>query len=292
MSLILGLFLSQGQPLLAARPFLLRTDPTQATSSAAAREEAIQSIPFDRLDAAGRAKVTAVLDNTTVYRRMPTRVVCTDPDLYLFLVRHPDVIVNVWEALGVSQLQLRQAGPASFRVTEKEGTSATLQFLYRARDMHVIYGDWNYTGALMNRPVTGRCLAILKTGYLRESDGRCYVTSRLDAFLSVEPGGIEVLAKIFHPLVAKTADANFTQTVAFVGSLSRTAEVNSRGVQRLATKLTHISPEVRQQFAEITANIKPKLTATMAESEAEAEAEAEASDLPRLAVRQDDGGTR
>ena len=156
-------------------------------------------------------------------------MVSCDPDLYLFVVRHPDVVVNIWEVLGVSQLQLRQSGTDRFRVDEKEGTTAAMEFLYHDRQTHVIYGDWRYSGPLMVRPVNGRCLGILKTGYLRDNDGHCYVTSRLDAFLSVEPGGVELLTKVFHPLVEKTADANFTQTVAFVGSLSRTAEVNSRG---------------------------------------------------------------
>ena len=56
-------------------------------------------------------------------------------------------------------------------------------------------------------------------------------------------------------MIAKTADGNFAQTVAFVGSLSRTAEVNARGVQRLAGKLNHVEPQVRKQLAAIAADI-------------------------------------
>ena len=141
---------------------------------------------------------------------------------------------------------------------EKEGTTAAMEFLYHDRQTHVIYGDWRYSGPLMVRPVNGRCLGILKTSYLRDNDGHCYVTSRLDAFLSVEPGGVELLTKVFHPLVEKTADGNFTQAVAFVGSLSRTAEVNSRGFKRLAAKLTHVQPEVRQELIELAAGMSEK----------------------------------
>ena len=108
-----------------------------------------------------RAKVAAVLDNVTLYRRMPlSDLVPCDPDLYLFVVRHPDVIVNIWEVLGVAQLQLRQTGPDEFRADEQEGTSAKLQFLYHTRDTHVIYGEWQYTGTMLPRTVKGRCLAM------------------------------------------------------------------------------------------------------------------------------------
>ena len=126
--------------------------------------------------------MAAVLDNVTVFRRMPVRVVSCDRDLYLFVVRHPDVVVNIWEVLGVSQLHLRQTGPDRFHVEETEGTTATLQFLYIDHDTHLIYGDWKYTGGVMGRAVSGRCLAILKSGYFRDSDGRSFISSHLDAF--------------------------------------------------------------------------------------------------------------
>ena len=164
-----------------------------ATSSAAARRSALQSIPYDKLDAQGRAKVDAVLGNVTVFRRFPIRVVACDPDLYLFAIRHPDVIVNIWEVMGLAQLQFRQTGPDTYHVAESAGTSTEVEFLYHTHDTHLIYGEWRDTGPLLARTVHGRCLAILKSGYVRETDGRYYVTSRLDGFLSVEPGGAELL---------------------------------------------------------------------------------------------------
>ncbi len=267
----------------------LEPDPTEGTSSAKAQREAIRSIPTSKLDAAGRAKVAAVLDNVTLYRRMPVRVAPCDADLHLFVVRHPDVIVNIWEVLGVAQLRLRQTGPEAFRVDEKEGTSATLQFLYHTRDIHVVYGEWKYTGTVLPRPVTGRCLAILKSGYLRDSEGASYISDRLDAFVSVEPGGVELLTKIFYPLIAKTADANFLQTAGFVGSLSRTAETNSRGLKRLAGKLTHVQPEVRQQFADIVAEVARKASDADIRSAAAEPLPARPS---RVAVQQEAGTRR
>ena len=76
--------------------------------------------------------------------------------------------------------------------------------------------------------------------------------------MSVEPGGVELLTKTFHPLVVKNADTNFIQTLAFVASLSRTAEVNTRGVQRLASKLTHVQPDVQQAFSEVITGVSQR----------------------------------
>jgi hypothetical protein len=246
----------------AAGPAVSRPDPLQATGSPAARQEAIDSIPMDKLDAGAQAKVRSVLSNITVFRRLPVRVVGCDPDLYLYLVRNPDVIVNIWEVLGITQLRLRQTTAGTYQVAEAEGTTTTIEYLYRSHDTHIVFGHWSYTGPLLPRPIQGRCLAVLKSGYVRETDGRYYITNRLDAFLSVEPIGAELLTKTLYPLVVKNADSNFIQVVSFVGSLSRTAEVNSRGMQRLAAKLTQVKPEVRQGLAEVSAAVSDRAAST------------------------------
>ena len=227
----------------------------------------MQSIPLEKLAPEDRAKVKSVLANVSVFRRMPVKVVDCNPDLYLFLVRHPDVVINIWELMKVSRLQLRQADENQFQIIEPAGTTAGFQIVHRSHDMHVVYGEGTYEGPLLARPVKGRGVLVLKTGYVRETNGRYYVTSRLDCFLAVEPAGAELLTKTVSPLMGKTADNNFAQTVGFVGSLSRTAELNSRGVQRLAVQLTHVQPEVRAQFAGLAAGMAKKSPATAAGEE-------------------------
>ena len=234
---------------------LSRAGSLDGTCSPAVQQEAVKTIPFDKLTPEGRAKANAVLSSVTLFRRMPVRVIDCDPDLYLFLVRHPDVVVNIWEVLKISQLQLRQIGPNQYRLVEPEGTTVNFEYLYRSHDTHIVYAEGSYTGKLLQREVKAKGLLVLKTGYVRETDGRYYITNRLDAFLSVEPGAVELVTKTFQPLLVKVGDNNFTQSVAFLSSLSRTAEANSRAVQNLAGKLTGVQPELRKKLAELAENI-------------------------------------
>jgi hypothetical protein len=231
------------------------SNPYQADTSAAARKSAVQSIPFERLDADAQAKVRAVLSDASVFRRMPAKVVDCDPSLYLFLVQHPDVVANIWEVLRISRLQLRQIEGERYRVVEPAGTEGQIEFLYRSHDTHVIYGEGTYEGPLFARPVRGRTLVVLKSGYVRETNGRHYVTARLDVFLSIDHLPAEILSKAFHPLLGNVADVNFVQSVAFVGSLSRTAELKHRSVQRLAARLEHVEPALRGRLAELAGQI-------------------------------------
>jgi hypothetical protein len=234
---------------------LRETDPRQPSTSRAARDDAVRSIPIEKLDPPARTKVAAILADVSLFRRMPVKVIDCDPSLYLFLVRHPDVVVNIWEVLEISNLRLREVAPRTYQVIDTVGTRATVEVLYSSHDTQVIYATGSYSGPLLARPVQGRCLLLLRNGYVRETNGRHYITSRLDTFMQVDNGGIELLAKTLQPLMGKTADNNFEQTMAFLGSLSRTAEVNSRGVQRLASKLEYVQPQYRDELAKLAATL-------------------------------------
>jgi hypothetical protein len=258
--LALGLTLVGPGPLVADPFPALRANPFQASASRAARQDAAQSIPVDKLDAGARAKVAYVLADASFFRRMPVCVIPCDPELYLFLVEHPDVIVNVWQVLGVTQVAMQQADSGGFWVTDPAGTKGTVEYLYSDHDTQVIYTEGAYDGPLFARPVRGRGLLILKSGYVREPDGRHYVTTRMDAFMRVENVGAELLTKAFSPLVGKVADINFTYTAGFVGHLSQTAEKNHESVQRLAGKLDKVRPEVRGQFAKLAERVAEKAT--------------------------------
>jgi hypothetical protein len=254
-TLAVALWAIRPSPLEAAFPQLFKTDPNQATSSNDARDEAIRAIPWDKLDEQDRAKVSSVVSRVTIFRRMPTRVIQCDPELYTFLVRNPDVVVDVWKALRITRLNLHRTGPDTFHVADGAGTLSSLEFLHRSHDLHLVYAEGRYEGPLFTKQVRGRGLLLLRTGYRREPDGRYYITSRLDSFLQLEPGGAELLTKTLKPLVGKVADTNFVQTAGFLGSLSKTAEVNTRGVERLAGKLENVEPEIRDELAAIAQRV-------------------------------------
>lgn len=253
-----------------------RINPLAASTSRASRDNALAAIPTDKLDPKGRAKVASVLPNTTVFRRLPVRVIRCDPELYLFLVQHPDVVANIWKVMGVCQMALEQTGPNTYQGTDGAGTRGSIEFLYRSQDTQLVYVEGSYSGPPFPKPVHGRGVLLLKSGYVLETDGRHYITSRLDAFMAVEPGAVELLTKTFHPLVGKIADANFIQTAGFLGSLSKTAEVNAAGMERLAGKLGHVRPEVRERLVAICRRVAEKAAQT---------AESGWTDIPLTACR-------
>jgi hypothetical protein len=230
-------------------------EPPKGSSTREDRQKAIEAIPLDKLDDAARAKVSVVLKDVSIFRRMPTEVVRCDPELYLFLVNRPDAVVNLWEVLGISEVHLRQTGKNTYRADDGHGTLCDFEFLHRSHDFHVIYAEGSYVGPLFNRQIKGKCVMTLRAGFVRETDGHYYVTHRLDAFCKLENVGADLLAKSIHPLVGKVADRNFSEISSFMGSISRKLEHDADWGQRIAGKLENVHPTVREAFSKLAAKL-------------------------------------
>src|SRR2546430_16887161 len=52
-----------------------------ATSSRAARDEALRAIPWKSMSPAARQTSQSIINNTSIYRRLPTRIIDSAPDL-------------------------------------------------------------------------------------------------------------------------------------------------------------------------------------------------------------------
>lgn len=234
------------------------------SNSRAARKAAIEALPFDQLSADGQAKVRAVVDNLSLFRRMPTQQIEADPDLYLYLTNHPEVLANVWQLLGIDDVTLYPEGNGRYRAADGVGTTGFVEFLQQTAERHVIYAEGTYDGPIFAKPVQGACVLHLVSQYEPRDDGSCRVTSRLEAFIRLDHAGAEFLAKTFQPLVARVADASFVQTAGFVESLSRACEATPQGMHRLGARLTQVPDGVRAEFVEMTALVAQRAAERLA----------------------------
>ncbi len=228
----------------------------QATTSQAAREEATRAIPLQNIDEKQRRKVHRVLTDCSLYRRMPMGVVPCNPDLFTFLMQHPEVLVDIWRELGISRVDLQRVGENRFRLTDNAGTTAQLLIVEQkcepgAQNRIVMYAEGAYEGKPFKRPVRAQCVLLLRSGSFLETNHEDYVAARLDTFVRIDRTSIKLFAKAMHPWVGKTADANFIDTLTFVSNLSQAATNNPHQLEQLVHKLPRISPQLQREMLSI-----------------------------------------
>jgi hypothetical protein len=226
---------------------------SDATSSRAAQDEAVRAIPWKLMSPSSRQTTQLIVNNTSIYRRLPTRIIDCDPDLFTFLLQHPEIVIDVWRVMGISQVALNKAPDGVYRGTDGAGTTGTVRYLFSnwgegAHNIAVVYADGAYQGPPFPTPLKAQSIMLLRSGAVRETNGRHYITVRIDSFVRVEQLGVEIVAKTVQPWIAKTADQNFIETLTFVSNFSRTAEKNPQGMQRLANRLQALDAPTRDEL--------------------------------------------
>jgi len=252
-----AIFLSIAVAALAPRLPMVHAAPAgDATSSRAARDEAIRAVPWRAMAPDDRRRAQSVIQNASIYRRMPTRVIDCDPEMFTFLVQHPEVIIDVWRIMGVSRVTLDKMPDGAFRGTDGAGTTGSVRYLHTdfapgGRVLAVVFADGAYDGKPFVTPLKAQSVLVLRASAVQETNGRHYVTVHVDSFVHVQQMGIELVAKTVQPWLNKIADQNFIETLSFVSNFSRTAEKNPQGMQRLSARLASIDEPTRNQLVQL-----------------------------------------
>lgn len=213
--------------------------------------EAVRTIPLDEMNETVRNKLAHVVSKPTLFRRLPEETIDCDPDLYVFLVRYPEVVVNIWQLMGITKVQVRRTGQYTFDASDGAGTLSKVELAYGRPDIHVFYANGVYEGPLLRTRITGSCVAVLHSDYARQN-GRVAVSNYMDVFVRLDNVGADLLVRALQPLFGKAADYNFVETSRFLEQVSLASELNGPAMQQLSEKLNNCSPEVRQAFVDYT----------------------------------------
>src|SRR5688572_9271055 len=166
-----------------------------ATSSRAARNEAMRAIPWKQIAPQYRRAAQNVVNNASLYRRLPTRVIDCDPDVFTFLLQHPEVVIDVWRVMGISQVSLDKLPSGAYRGSDSAGTAGTVRFIHNswgkdAENTLVVFADGAYDGKPFVKPLKAKSVILLRSGSVQETNGRHYITVRIDSFMKIEQMGI------------------------------------------------------------------------------------------------------
>lgn len=227
----------------------------EGTSSRSARTDAQRRIPYKSMRRSVVKQVQGVVDNPSFFRRMPTEEIACDPDLFTFMVRRPEVMVNIWQVMGITKVTAKRVNDFTFVGNDGAGTICRCTLIYSSRGVHIYYGEGSYDGSLSPRKVTGSCVCVLKTQPVQGTDGANRVRGTMDVFMKLDSFGADLVARSVAPFIGKTADYNFVETAKFIGQISQVCEQSPVGAKNLAARLKTITPEARDEFARIVTTI-------------------------------------
>ena len=213
-----------------------------------AQEQAKHSIPWDKLTDTAKTKLRSVISDTTVFHRLKTQQFKCDESVYIHLVRHPEILTNIWELMGVTQLRIERTAPFSISINDGQYTKTKLDLVYGTSNLHVFHCEGSYKGMIIPTVSTGRAIIIIRSNY-DDAKATPTVEHQMDIFLQIDNAANQLLVKTLSYFFMKTADANFAETTQFIGQIDKIVKNNPAGMTRLVHRLTRVQPAIRQQFS-------------------------------------------
>lgn len=230
-------------------------DEEHGNSDRESRENAIAALPLRKLTPNAVRQIAQIVDKPSVYRRLPIQTIAADRDLFLFLTRQPEVLVGMWDLMGITNVQIRRTGQYQLQASDGSGTHCTMDLVYGDPDIHVFVAHGMYDGKLVARPVKGNGVFVVRSQYATDPNGTHIVAGTLDCFLQMENLAADLIARTFGGLIGRSADHNFRETAGFVEQVSTASELNPAAMLDVASRLPQVDEEVRDRFAKVIRDV-------------------------------------
>ncbi len=240
---------------------------TTGSSSRKLKQEVIKQIPWAQLNNDTKSRIGDVLDKPSMYRSLPRMAIQIDPDYLQFLIRHPEVVVSIWELMGITEMKAKRVGPYQLETDDGAGTTSDMELVYGSSDTHIYYGEGQYEGPVLRKKLDARCVIVVRTSPRNQVPVASPLVNKprqmicqLDVFLKIQNTTAGLIVRTIQPIVGPTADHNFVESMKFLQRLNETTENNGYGVQEMGRKLGVDRP-VQEKFIALAGVVHQRATA-------------------------------
>ncbi len=221
----------------------------------AQRQHVIANLPLDRLTSPAQQTILSIAGSPTLYRRLPTQAIKCDRDMFLLLTRNPEILVGMWDLMGITKVTCRRTGPFQLEAEDGTGTKCRVDLVYGDPNTHIFVTDGSYDGPLVAKPIRGQAVFILNSTFAKSSDGGTTVTGSLDCFIQFDSLGADLIARTLSGLIGRSADNNFLETARFIAQVSQAAENNPSALIDVAQRIPQVSPSTKKTFVDVIATV-------------------------------------
>lgn len=224
-------------------------------SSRDTREDAERALPMTLLAPRDAQRVRQIVSRTTLFRRLPTVAIETEADVYEFFMAHPDVAVAIWRAMDISNFQMRQTHPATFFADAGDGTSGTVEVIFRDRNEIVALCEGQYRPNLPVKPIRALAMIHVESMHRTNQAGKPETTHRVDLFVAFPSQTVKMAARIVSPISNVIMDRNFIEISRFVRMMSVAMEIRPGWVEFIGNQLQGVAPADKTGFLNTAARV-------------------------------------
>jgi hypothetical protein len=227
----------------------------RGSSSRSTLSDALDRLPLDELTEDQRRRVNEVLENRSMFRRLPAISIDADPEVYNHLTHNPESVVGIWRVLGISKFTMQQTGPTEWYGDAGDGSTGTIDVLSRSPNRHLLLCTGKYKSPLLARPIEATAVMHLQTQYVQGKDLQPKVVHGLDLFVMFPSNTVDTVVRVIAPVSHMIADRNFRELSLFVRFMNVAMERQPGWVEQTIQRIDGIDREQRIELMKVSARV-------------------------------------
>ena len=227
----------------------------EGSSARAIRNQAVASLGLNRLPRQNQQLAQGIVNDVSVFRRLPAFQCEVDPRVHDYFLNHPDVAVSLWRAMGISQMKLWETNPWAYGMDSNDGTTGTINVLYRSRESMLIVCRGLFKSPYLKNAINASSLIHMRTNFSTDERGRTFAVHQADLFVAFPSGRVEAVAKMVSPISNSIIDRNFQEISLFVHVMWLAMGRQPGWVEQMSTKMDGVKDERRKALVDLTADV-------------------------------------
>jgi hypothetical protein len=193
-----------------------------------------------------RAQLETVAKDSLVSMRVEGPQHAMRPEVFEYLLDHPEFASHVTRALGLARYRIWRASDGLW-LDDGWGTRGTFEVVYAAPGLRLYLARGAFEQRFLPE-MRGEAVAMFEYDFKTDTDGRTLVLSRATGYLQVDNRFLRALGKVAAPFVQAKADKEAGQLLRVFARVSRAIEENPGEVYQKVGERPDVPRQELEQF--------------------------------------------
>lgn len=188
-----------------------------------------------------RAKLEQVIEQAFVSTRMEAEPYVARPDIFEYLLNHPEFATHVTRALKLARYRIWRT-PEGLFLDDGWGTQGHFEVVHAEPGLRVMYARGRYDPPLLPG-IQGQAVVVMEYGFRPTEEGHTVVSTTITGYVKLESRFLRIAGALVNPLAQAKADREARQLLKVFARVSRAIEERPDGVYDQVRQ----RPDVSQQ---------------------------------------------
>ena len=216
-----------------------------------------QRLPYPQMSPGARDRASRILANTSQYRRMPSLQYPVDPNMYQYLINHPDVAVSTWRAMGISKLQMSQRVASSTKRGRSTAPTASPMCCGGTATSACSLWKAGITARCCPSSINASALVWLQYRFVRNSQGEVVSISRSKPSSTSTARRLKPLPAWRRASPTPSSTATWFEVSLYARMMSQAGQRDPQWISEVASRLDGVPASRRVELVRVSRGLKP-----------------------------------